>query len=482
MNVGYYSSSGSDGDFVGCESKSASEAEDEAEAPVDDDSSGTEQSDDDTIRCGLCEGELVELADTEEIGECDSCQRQLTRDEVTLSCPRRNCEWDVCLPCAGRSRASRQTATLPPPPPDALSASPRAVDATAVPAAPAARATPTIPAAPAVPAASAYRAAFVAPLTIRERLQRMGFRARDPVPREDPFLRWQAERAAARRTALGLDAPEGGGAAGAAANGAAGDTTGDGEGGAEGSAEGGAEDGAAGSCATARDPTTATPPTSYVLSAPVTITLWPEARVPMPEQVSDVIATGGAPLSLAVSFARELFRQLPTESLPQAADSVYGQLTDAALAGVEEQPRSNAPPQQFGVAIPTQLALANVTDRRRCFCCDADFGNGDSNGCAALQLYDTLLEAMHERDAIIEQELGNGDGADLAHLNRAARWFMYRTFVAARYGHLGAGVRIQIPDCVVAAIRSRYREPSCNCHVRDIGTCTAHGYTGYRAS
>jgi hypothetical protein len=182
VNVGYYSSSGSDGDFVGCESKSASEAEDEAEAPVDDDSSGTEQSDDDTIRCGLCEGELVELADTEEIGECDSCQRQLTRDEVTLSCPRRNCEWDVCLPCAGRSRASRQTATLPPPPPDALSASPRAVDATAVPAAPAARATPTIPAAPAVPAASAYRAAFVAPLTIRERLQRMGFRARDPVP------------------------------------------------------------------------------------------------------------------------------------------------------------------------------------------------------------------------------------------------------------------------------------------------------------
>ena len=87
---------------------------------------------------------------------------------------------------------------------------------------------------------------------------------------------------------------------------------------------------------------------------------------------------------------------------------------------------------------------------------------------------------MHDRDAIIAQELASGDGPDLGSLHRAARWFMYRTLVAAKYGYLGAGVRVQIPDCVVAAIRSRYRAPGCDCHISNIGRCVVHGYTGYR--
>ena len=59
---------------------------------------------------------------------------------------------------------------------------------------------------------------------------------------------------------------------------------------------------------------------------------------------------------------------------------------------------------------------------------------------------------------------------------------MYRTYVAAQWGYLGAGVRVKIADCVVAAIRLRYRAPGCDCAPNAIATCLAHGYTGYRES
>ena len=152
---------------------------------------------------------------------------------------------------------------------------------------------------------------------------------------------WQAERAAARRSALGLDSPEGGAADGGEATG----------------------DAAAGRVVEAATAAT-TPPTGYALVSPVTITVWPEARSPVAEQVADVIATGGEALSLALTFARELFHQCPSESLPQVTDATYGPVSDAALAGLEERPRSNGPPLQFGVMIPFQLSLASVTDSR----------------------------------------------------------------------------------------------------------------------
>jgi len=68
-------------------------------------------------------------------------------------------------------------------------------------------------------------------------------------------------------------------------------------------------------------------------------------------------------------------------------------------------------------------------------------------------------------------------GADVGAVRRAARKFIYRTFVAAQYGYLGHGVCIRIPDCVVAAIRWRFPNPGCNCELSAIGTCQAHGYT-----
>ena len=65
-------------------------------------------------------------------------------------------------------------------------------------------------------------------------------------------------------------------------------------------------------------------------------------------------------------------------------------------------------------------------------------------------------------------------------MHRSARWFMYRAFVAAKYGHLGKGNRVRIPLCVVGAIRSRYRAPGCDCTASAIAMCTTHGYTGHK--
>ena len=37
---------------------------------------------------------------------------------------------------------------------------------------------------------------------------------------------------------------------------------------------------------------------------------------------------------------------------------------------------------------------------------------------------------------------------------------MYRMFTYLKYGHLGRGVRIPIPECVVAKIREKYPDPN----------------------
>lgn len=40
---------------------------------------------------------------------------------------------------------------------------------------------------------------------------------------------------------------------------------------------------------------------------------------------------------------------------------------------------------------------------------------------------------------------------------------MYRKWVYERHGPLGKRHRVRIPRCVVEAIRSRFREPGCEC-------------------
>ena len=66
-------------------------------------------------------------------------------------------------------------------------------------------------------------------------------------------------------------------------------------------------------------------------------------------------------------------------------------------------------------------------------------------------------------------------------MRRAARYYLYRKYVLQAHGFLGAKVRVRIPRCVVEHIRSRFREPGCDCQVGGpLYNCTAHGYTGHR--
>jgi hypothetical protein len=76
------------------------------------------------------------------------------------------------------------------------------------------------------------------------------------------------------------------------------------------------------------------------------------------------------------------------------------------------------------------------------------------------------------------------DGCDLGDCHRAARWYMYREYVAAAFGYLGRGNRVTLPECVTSAIRDTFRAPGCNCPVGtgygNIAQCLTHGYTGHR--
>ena len=71
---------------------------------------------------------------------------------------------------------------------------------------------------------------------------------------------------------------------------------------------------------------------------------------------------------------------------------------------------------------------------------------------------------------------------DLEALRRAARKAIYRKYVAAAYGYLGKGCRVQIPDCALASIRCQFRAPGCDCAPLEIVSCSTHGYVGYHES
>ena len=421
---------------------------------------------DDGISCALCGGtDLAEEVNEHTDGLCDVCDRNLGIGEAVLSCTRESCEFDICRPCAGFGRStSRHSAgpSAPPPPAPPPPSHPVALASTGA------------------TAATAQVAAALDPMQrqladLSARIRERARRSSQP-PQVDAFLDWQAARAAERRGEPPPDASRTGRLAGLM---------------------GEQPDDAAPEVAGAIDATDAqtaqagTPATGgYTLATPANVTILPEERIPLDEQVGSLVAGGGEALQLAIKFARELFRQLPSAALADAADGVYGDLgaddmyAQSGDAVVEGRPAANGPPLQFQVALPQQRqTLTGVTVQQRCLCCDERGGQGDSNVCSALQLYDSLIDDLRDRDRIIAQEQADGS-MSLADLRRGARWFMYRTFVHAQYGAgaLGAGVRVRIPDCVVAAIRSRYRAPGCNCAVCDIAHCQAHGYTGYRDS
>ena len=299
---------------------------------------------------------------------------------------------------------------------------------------------------------------------IAERLRCRGRGDRSALPRDWAFREWQAERAAANAPpplAAGSGSPSSPGA--------------------HSSSLSMVRSGSPLSNASAAAAQPSSPDTpDYMISAPPA---GPLAVAPAgPELRAQVRELLERDRELAVALAQEIFRQCRTSELARHCDALLSS-APALDEEVESHPAGSNTNGQ-----PTTLTVGRMGTpgggrpppwRPHCECCDEMLGDGDTAKCPALSLLDSLHEDLEERDAIVERELEEGceDSATL----RAARWYMYRLFVARQYGHLGQHVRVRIPDCAVAAIRSRYRAPGCTCiGMRALAACTAHGYVGYK--
>ena len=67
------------------------------------------------------------------------------------------------------------------------------------------------------------------------------------------------------------------------------------------------------------------------------------------------------------------------------------------------------------------------------------------------------IDSMHRRetlDGVVVVVDDNGNRVE----NKAMRKAIYRMFTYSKYGHLGRGQRIPIPDCVLREIRNMYPE------------------------
>lgn len=113
----------------------------------------------------------------------------------------------------------------------------------------------------------------------------------------------------------------------------------------------------------------------------------------------------------------------------------------------------------------------------RSFVCEpSDYGSGGDEPCRAQALLTDLAELLTE----LEGEVNTAEG-DRAELMRSARYCMYRKYVSHAWGHLGVGVRMRIPLCVVSKIRHTFRAPGCACaEGHALANCEEHGYTGHR--
>ena len=232
----------------------------------------------------------------------------------------------------------------------------------------------------------------------------------------------------------------------------------------------------------------------YSLSSPPLPPL--QVAPPGPELDAQVAELMARDSEAGVALAMAIFRCLPTHALAAECERVFGVapgILGHDATDVERSPMLHTPsrdgksgPARLSVAVSSGANVTAIVRKRRCYCCDNDESVAVGNGvapCAALRLYDSLASDLEARDMIVASELA--DGFDEEATYRGARWFMYRTFVAHQFGYLGKGVRVRIPDCVVAAIRTRYPAPGCTCDVRDIMACKCGGgaaslYRGHR--
>ena len=101
--------------------------------------------------------------------------------------------------------------------------------------------------------------------------------------------------------------------------------------------------------------------------------------------------------------------------------------------------------------------------------------------CMAKQTLGGLEAEFEEQAQKVEEDEEDGDPHGIA--RRAARYYMYRKWVAIKFDNipLGKGNRVRIPPCVVEAIRDLFREPGCECALGGpLYACKKHGYTGHR--
>jgi len=473
-----------DQQVAGCESasehggsdKAVSEATSEASDGNGDDRDRDFGEEDDSIGklCTLCGTQLdVSMLETaDECLDCDGgCGRELPPSEMRIRCGF-GCDFDMCTACFGLDRgAARLVAPPPLPLPRGATASSGAdsrssgggaeqpavevriaageADASAEAGAPGVRVRTTEPVAPAAPARNMINAMLTRMAAQRAEQQTRSERTMSV------FVAWQAQRAAVNR----------------ATRGAAQDVAPDGEPVAEdmSTQPRQARPGPSGA---------ATPSTDYQLPPPGIPFVPAPAGQGLQAQVAGILQGDAEQRGLWLDMAQELLRQAGHGQVRETSPARVSSETGVPIV-LRSTPVAHRPPIRIGVDVDTRRAPPLLLTRRmRCLCCDDEVGTGDVGRCSALQLFATLEDDLAEEDRLMEEDIDAG--ADLEPRHRAARKRAYRLFVAAHFGYLGSGVRKRIPDCVVAAIRVRYRAPGCDCSIEQIATCAGHGYVGFR--
>ena len=327
---GVSDSGDSDDDISGYESCSEQGGEVPAAALVhddDDDQQSSEvedhaESDEeaDGARCSLCAA-VIDLAPSSLVALSDKwcdgvCDRELPRTELRYRCPR-GCDFDICTACAGTGRAAAAVGAA------------AAVAAAAVEAA--AMAPPRTQSGP--PARSQGPAASLAGLAERRRQLNLS-RLQQQRSSMSGFMEWQAARAAARhREATGADeeAPP------------AVHTT---------RTEAPTDDELTGVGAGSN----VSPSTGYALPAPPAFPPPAANAVQLRRQVAELLSGGDESRRRAIDFAREVFRQLPSANLSDAALRGFG---SPDVNGVDDEHNEDV------AATPPTSGLASTASDRK---------------------------------------------------------------------------------------------------------------------
>ena len=148
----------------------------------------------------------------------------------------------------------------------------------------------------------------------------------------------------------------------------------------------------------------------------------------------------------------------------------------------EASPHTPPTAQRRGPALLDQVPRAGGAGTRttfiyqQCWYHEPEFGREDEQ-CAAVAALEHVKADLEEVARRVEAE--ETEGGVSAPARKNARYFMYRAWVAEKWGKLGRGNRIRIPPCVVEYIRDCFREPGCLCPMGGpLYTCK--DYTGHR--